>query len=360
MLHNFKITFPTLSIRVYYFIFCILSITIGCVVFLLLKQNISDLFLYNLLTINTTVPKNKAYPQHIFQLNKNSNQLFSEKNLFRSNQNIPNLLYSSTINNLIEKNDTKNTFNLLLLCSILFFAIPCIIFYIFVIYPFINLCYTIEQLYSKNSNKKIFKTTIFEFKKIISIVQKNIIKQQKLYHKLQITKTEKKYIQRINSIDYTTGLLDKKCINTYLSKYLGYNVLTILMIDIDHFKAYNDTFGHIAGDKCLASVAKCIKNTLKKKEDIVFRYGGEEFIVLLPNTTISGAHMVAQRIHNSLTQMEIPNLMSTVYPFLTVSIGISEVLPYKRTTPIDAIHHADIALYMAKHNGRSQTAVHSS
>ncbi|AGC50021.1 GGDEF domain-containing protein [Lawsonia intracellularis] len=359
MLHNSKIIFPTLSIRIYYFIFCILSIVVGCTVFLLVKQNASDLFLYNLLTINTTILKNKTYPQHIFQLNKNSNQLFSEKNLFRNNQNVPNLLYSNTIHKFTEKNDTKDTFNLLLLCSIFFFAIPYIIFYLFVIYPFINLCHTIEYLYSKNSNKKIFKTTIFEFKKIISIVQKNIIKQQELYHKLQITKTEKKYIQRINSIDYTTGLLDKKCINTYLSKYLGYSVLTILMIDIDHFKAYNDTFGHVAGDKCLAAVARCIKNALKRKEDIVFRYGGEEFIALLPNTAISGAHIVAQRIHNSLTQMKIPNTTSTVYPFLTVSIGINEVLPYKHTTPIDAVHHADIALYTAKHNGRSQTAVHS-
>lgn len=359
MLHNFKITFPTLSIRIYYFIFCILSIVVGCAIFLLVKQNVSDLFLYNLLTINTTISKNKTYPQYILQLNKNSNQLFSEKNLFMSNQNIPNLLYISTINKLTEKNDTKNIFNLLLLCSIFFFAILYIIFYLFIIHPLINISHTIEHLYNNNSNQKIFKTNVFEFKKIISIVKKNIIKQQELYYKLQITKTEKKYIQRINSIDCTTGLLDKKYINTYLSKYLGYSVLTILMIDIDHFKAYNDTFGHIAGDKCLASVAKCIKSALRRKKDIVFRYGGEEFIVLLPNTAISGAHVVAQRIHNSLTQIETPNFTSKVYPFLTVSIGINEVLPYKYTTPIDAIHHADIALYIAKHNGRNQTAVHS-
>lgn len=359
MLHNFKIIFPTLSIRIYYFIFCILSIVIGCAVFLVVKQNTSDLFLYNLLTINTTIPKNKIYPQHILQLDKNINQLSSEKNLFISNQNIPNLLYNSTINKLAEKNETRNTFNLLLLCSIFFFGIVYTIFYLFVIHPFINLYHIIEHLGNKNRNKKIFKTTIFEFKKIISIVQKNILKQQELYYKLQITKIEKKYIQRINSIDCTTGLLDKKYINTYLSKYLGYSVLTILMIDIDHFKAYNDTFGHIAGDKCLASVAKCIKNALRRKEDIVFRYGGEEFIVLLPNTAILGARVVAQRIHNSLSQIEIPNATSTVYPFLTVSIGINEVLPYKHTTPMDAIHYADIALYMAKHNGRNQTAVHS-
>ena len=114
MLHNSKIIFPTLSIRIYYFIFCILSIVVGCTVFLLVKQNASDLFLYNLLTINTTILKNKTYPQHIFQLNKNSNQLFSEKNLFRNNQNVPNLLYSNTIHKFTEKNDTKDTFNLLL------------------------------------------------------------------------------------------------------------------------------------------------------------------------------------------------------------------------------------------------------
>lgn len=364
MLYNFKITFPSLSIRTYYFIFCTLSIIVGLTAFLLMKQNFySDSLLCNCLSTNSTIDKDKIYPQPFLYLTKDNSQLstsnYYKKDLFKANKNIHESQYNHILNVLIENDKSKSIVSIWIISFILFIITQCIIFYVFIIHPFLNFYNSIYQLYTKKNRKKNRKTSIYEFNNLISIIHNLTITQQDLYHKLQYAHIEKNCLQISNNIDYTTGLLNKKCINRYISRYIGYNSLCILMIDIDHFKTYNDTFGHIAGDRCLTFVAKCIKNSLKRKEDVVFRYGGEEFIVLLPNTITSGACIVADRIHDSLTTIVRSNITSIAYPLLTVSIGISEISPYKYIAPIKAIHQADNALYIAKHRGRNQTAIYS-
>ena len=99
------------------------------------------------------------------------------------------------------------------------------------------------------------------------------------------------------------------------------------MCDVDFFKAYNDTYGHQAGDRCLHSVAKGIEKAVKRPADAVFRYGGEEFAVILPNTEGEGAIRVAREIHRQIRDLHIPHISSEVDNVISLSLGVSSVIP---------------------------------
>lgn len=133
--------------------------------------------------------------------------------------------------------------------------------------------------------------------------------------------------------------------------------LSLLMIDIDYFKNYNDSLGHPEGDKCLQEVAHLLKETCYRPGDFVFRYGGEEFLILLTNTPLDGAQIVADRIHTELKRRAIPHPASPIASTVTVSIGIISLIPsYSHWQT--ALKHADQALYNAKQAGRNTTRVH--
>ncbi|WP_297478138.1 diguanylate cyclase [uncultured Photobacterium sp.] len=128
--------------------------------------------------------------------------------------------------------------------------------------------------------------------------------------------------------------------------------LSIILIDIDYFKLFNDTQGHINGDICLKSVATAIKNSLLRHNDTVSRYGGEEFVVLLPNTDINGACRVAKRIQQSLATLAIVHPCSDINDYVTISQGIATWQINQR--PNQLINEADSHLYNAKESGRNQ------
>jgi len=136
--------------------------------------------------------------------------------------------------------------------------------------------------------------------------------------------------------------------------------VSILMIDIDHFKIFNDTYGHPAGDEVLIKVADVINQSARRPADIAARYGGEEFILFLGNTKANGALTVAQRIQESIRAMEIPNRNSPVLPYITVSIGVTaiEVLDWHCLDDTHSlemfIQKADQLLYKAKEAGRNR------
>jgi len=130
--------------------------------------------------------------------------------------------------------------------------------------------------------------------------------------------------------------------------------LSIIMCDVDNFKAYNDTYGHSSGDLCLKKVAQTIKTSLKRPGDFCARYGGEEFVVILPNTLHDGAMHIAEIIRSSIENMGIPHKNSLPTRVVTLSLGVTTSDGTTLVTHERLIKHADMALYKAKEQGRNQ------
>ncbi|MDX1295496.1 MAG: diguanylate cyclase, partial [Sulfurimonadaceae bacterium] len=130
--------------------------------------------------------------------------------------------------------------------------------------------------------------------------------------------------------------------------------LSLLMIDIDHFKLYNDHYGHQGGDKCLKQVAELIENTMQRPADLAARYGGEEFACILPETSHEGAVLVAKTIQEHLSRLALEHAASPVSDRLTLSIGISTIIPSNNDTPAILVEEADQRLYRAKAEGRNR------
>ena len=134
--------------------------------------------------------------------------------------------------------------------------------------------------------------------------------------------------------------------------------LSLLMIDVDHFKAYNDLYGHVAGDHCLQQVAQAVAGAVTRAGDLVARYGGEEFAVLLPDTDAEHAHLIARKVREAVNALAMPHAHSPTHPHVTVSIGLACTQPgaHDATEPgVQALfEQADAALYTAKQSGRDQ------
>lgn len=129
--------------------------------------------------------------------------------------------------------------------------------------------------------------------------------------------------------------------------------LTLLMVDVDHFKHYNDTYGHLAGDECLKRIASAMANTPLRAYDLVARYGGEEFAIILPEVTAAGAQAVAERIRAAVEHLGIPDTTSEA-GVVTISIGAATANALIGSTPTQLVAAADAALYQAKHAGRNR------
>ncbi|MCW8929596.1 MAG: diguanylate cyclase [Gammaproteobacteria bacterium] len=130
--------------------------------------------------------------------------------------------------------------------------------------------------------------------------------------------------------------------------------LSVLMIDIDHFKRFNDTYGHLEGDDCIKKVATAIQNSVYRPTDLVARYGGEEFAVILPDTSVNGAQVVATKIMKEINQLKIPHSDSTVNDHVTISIGGYSAIPCIQEESTSIVSEADKSLYEAKEAGRNQ------
>lgn len=135
--------------------------------------------------------------------------------------------------------------------------------------------------------------------------------------------------------------------------------LSLVLIDIDYFKFYNDTYGHQCGDDCLKNVANIMEYELKRSGDFAARYGGEEFAVILPRTNQQGALHVAERIRSHIETLQIPHIGSKGKPVVTVSIGVATIHPHIFTDVSQLVEWADHALYNAKHKGRNQVCFFS-
>ena len=130
--------------------------------------------------------------------------------------------------------------------------------------------------------------------------------------------------------------------------------ISLLMIDVDFFKNYNDEYGHPAGDACLQAVAQAAAGTMVRAVDLLARYGGEEFVVVLPHTAAKGAYKVALSICQAVARLNIPHAASSVAAHVTVSIGVASILPERQSVPAQLVTAADQALYAAKQQGRNR------
>jgi diguanylate cyclase (GGDEF)-like protein len=167
-------------------------------------------------------------------------------------------------------------------------------------------------------------------------------------------------LEQLATRDGLTGLANRRCFDDTLqaewSRALRQRQpLSLLMVDVDNFKAYNDANGHIGGDECLKRIATAVASEMRAN-DLVARYGGEEFAVILPNQSLKGAASVAERIRTRVEQLRVPNRLLPGQ-HVTVSIGAATALPSSDTTPCDLVATADAALYRAKHMGRNRISL---
>ncbi len=134
--------------------------------------------------------------------------------------------------------------------------------------------------------------------------------------------------------------------------------LALILCDIDQFKQYNDTYGHLVGDQCLQQVATVLARSVNHPQDLAARFGGEEFAVILPQTTLHGATSVARRIQIAIAQLNILHQSSTVSPYVTLSMGIASCIPQEQTSCLTLVDQADQHLYIAKQAGRNRIISH--
>lgn len=135
--------------------------------------------------------------------------------------------------------------------------------------------------------------------------------------------------------------------------------LGVVMIDIDFFKQYNDHYGHIEGDRCLINVAKALQDVLRRPGDYVSRYGGEEFVAVLPNTDEIGVQHVAENMRAAVENLAIASAKKVVSPHVTASLGALSLIPREQLTKDEAMRFADTALYEAKESGRNKVVLRS-
>ena len=214
-----------------------------------------------------------------------------------------------------------------------------------------------------SAEKDIELANIFENRKYFQIITINLLIALLISLSIfNIIKTKRKLkmenlgLTLDNSIDYLTGAYNRRYCEEYLNllweESINNTQISALMIDIDHFKKYNDTYGHQKGDEILKTVADTINENIRN-DDILVRYGGEEFLILLKATTLEEAKIVAKKIKEAVFDKNIEN-KNTSLGILTISIGVSSVLPKNDINKEGFIIEADKALYEAKERGRNK------
>jgi sigma-B regulation protein RsbU (phosphoserine phosphatase) len=165
-------------------------------------------------------------------------------------------------------------------------------------------------------------------------------------------------LHRLATLDGLTQVANRRQFDRYLDQEWRrlsreQKMISLVFCDIDYFKAYNDTYGHLAGDRCLRLIAQTLKGSVHRPADLVARYGGEEFAVILPNTDSQGAWQVAQTIHTEVEELHIAHAGSLVSDRVTASLGVASMIPQICLSPNLLVNTADRAVYEAKRRGRN-------
>ena len=169
-------------------------------------------------------------------------------------------------------------------------------------------------------------------------------------------------LARFSYLDAVTGIANRRNFDDGLELewrrlHREGGPLSLVMIDIDHFKAFNDTYGHQKGDECLKTVAEALRRALHRPGDICARYGGEEFGVILPGTDAAGAFAVAEGLRQSIEELAVPHAGSSVASVVTISVGVATIQPQEGGSGGALIESADQALYQSKRTGRNRVTL---
>lgn len=174
-------------------------------------------------------------------------------------------------------------------------------------------------------------------------------------------RAENEQLSQISNSDPLTGIANRRAFDTRFAQAWRSAVeqsrpLALLLIDVDHFKLFNDTYGHAAGDECLRAVATALDRTTRDNGDFAARTGGEEFTIILANADIHSARAIARRIHVAVAALAIPHDASPTHGFVSISVGIAACSPADGGSPADLFKKTDHALYAAKAEGRNRTS----
>lgn len=172
-------------------------------------------------------------------------------------------------------------------------------------------------------------------------------------------KRHRDFLESMSYLDGLTGIPNRRRFDEHLTMMWNCNQraglpISIVMMDLDFFKRYNDHYGHQAGDDCLCLVANALNSALARKTDLVARYGGEEFVCILSNASREGTWYVAEKLRNSILDLKIPHETSPVSDYVTISIGMANAVPDRNAQACELVKSADQALYQAKKAGRNQ------
>lgn len=194
---------------------------------------------------------------------------------------------------------------------------------------------------------------------IVRDISKRKQAEKQIQSLIQQLETERNTAQLISITDSLTGLANRRCFDEAFSaeffriKRKG-EFLSLIMLDVDHFKKYNDIYGHLAGDECLRQIGNILKNIVSRSSDVVARFGGEEFIVILPETDSKGANNIAELIRKSVEDLAITHSGSKTAEYVTISLGVVTVKATEFSEPEQVIALSDKAMYQAKNEGRNK------
>jgi two-component system sensor histidine kinase/response regulator len=171
-------------------------------------------------------------------------------------------------------------------------------------------------------------------------------------------KQQREILENLSSVDGLTGIPNRRNLDDFLERNWHFCMraskpISLIMIDIDHFKTFNDQYGHLEGDECLKKVAAILKSCINRDTDIVARYGGEEFACVLPVTDMEGALSVAESMRKSIEALSITHVQSCTAGHVTISLGVASMVPLKDAPAVSIIKSADRALYAAKMSSRN-------
>lgn len=192
---------------------------------------------------------------------------------------------------------------------------------------------------------------------IYAILRRSVLIENEVEQRTHDLNEAKRKLEELSQTDGLTKIPNRRCFDETLQAQWQKAIregshIGLMMIDIDHFKLYNDTYGHLAGDQCLREVAQALSQTLNLNSDLVARYGGEEFVVLLPRTRDCASP--AKRCQYNIERLALPHETSLTSEFITVSIGVASISPTKDSDLLDLTTQADLALYEAKNTGRNR------
>lgn len=186
--------------------------------------------------------------------------------------------------------------------------------------------------------------------------------EQALRRSARKLQTLNRKLAQLSHIDELTGIANRRMFERQFAHEWSRarrkrNPLALLMVDIDHFKALNDRYGHAAGDRCLKKIAATLERGVRRPGDLVARYGGEEFVLILPDVDSRGAFQIGESLRRAVQALAIPNERSPSGPTLTISVGGAALVPAARANRMTLLTRADRALYRAKRDGRNRVLV---